>query len=95
MGERGEIISKVRVEIRIQGISAENSRRGRISFAVGKIGTHCSEVIQPIVTPVRLPTHEDSSYTLILYTKLWHFNDCGFDHGGIIQSRGRRDVALQ
>jgi hypothetical protein len=42
-----------------------------------------------------LATHEDSSNEFILYTRIWRSDGGGFDDGGIIESRGRRDVALQ
>jgi hypothetical protein len=75
---------------------AEKSRRSRISFAVGGLRPHFMEVIQPIVTLVRLfLSHEDSSNEFELYTPIWRPDGRGFDDRGIIQSRGRRDVALQ
>ena len=67
----------------------------RISFAVRVLRPHFKEVKQPIVTPVRLLIHEDSSNEFELYTPIWRSDGRGFDDRGSIQSRGRRDVALQ
>lgn len=67
----------------------------RISFAVRGFHPHFEEVKKPIVTLVRSLIHEDSSNEFELYTPLWRSDGRGFDDRGILQSGGRRDVALQ
>jgi hypothetical protein len=87
------ILSKVQIEIMIQ--RGEKSRRSRISFAVRGLRPHFKEVKQPIVTLVRSLIHEDSSNEFELYTPIRRSDGRGFDDRGILQSGGRRDVALQ